>query len=122
MVDRCRRRIAEQCHSCVLSQRQCAILVAQQHAALGLALDEICLLGLQHLILGGIIGLKIGGVVCTGNDRRAGIQEQIHITLTGKRQLGAKACQAQKQRQCCRQPPPQIHTLHCVPSPLEKRC
>ena len=112
--------IAEQGHGSVLCQRQGIILVAQEHAALGLALDEVSLLGFQHLVLGGIIGLKISSIVCTGNDRRAGVQEQVHVTLPGKRQLGAEARQAQNQCHRCRQATPQI-TVLCHSSALSSR-
>ena len=112
--------IAEQCHSSVLCQRQGCILVAQQHAAFRLALDEISLLGFQHLVLGGVVGFEIGGVVRTGNHRGTGIQKQIHVTLSGKGQLGAEARQAQNQCQRCRQATPQIAVL-CHLSALSGR-
>ena len=116
VVYRSSRSVAEQSHAGAGGQGQGIVFVAQQHAALDLALDEIVLLVRAHLLHSGVIRLVISSVVGGLNGGRRGAQEEVDVTLAGEGQALAKHGQGKHQYHGGAETPPEIFLFHAKPS------
>ena len=84
VVYRSSRSVAEQSHTGTGCQGQSIVFIAQQYAALDLALDQIVLLVRAHLLHSGVIRLVVSSVVSGLNGGRRGAQEEVDVTLAGE--------------------------------------
>ncbi len=118
VVDRGGGGEAEQRHAGVGGQGERPVFIAQQYAALLLALDEVVLQGGAHLVHGGIAGGVVVGVAGDLDGRGKGAQEQVHVPFPGEGQALAEHGKGEDQHQEGAKSPPYVCFFHEVVLPI----